>query len=89
MAEDDERWRKDGTVMKSHDQLISLELPHLVRDGLDFKEGVAVKQKNKSTNCASAVDVSCKMIELSDTGTHIYLKTAMSKLTRRMFATRR
>lgn len=47
VAEDDERWRQDGTVMKRHDQLISLELPHLVRNGLDFKESVAVRQETK------------------------------------------
>lgn len=45
MAEDDERWRENGTVMESHDQLISLKLPHLVGNGLDFEEGVAAGQE--------------------------------------------
>lgn len=52
MAEDDERWWQDGTVMERHDQLISLELPHLVGNGLDFKESVAVGQGTKSSEYA-------------------------------------
>lgn len=48
MAEDDERRRQDGAVMERHDQLISLELPHLVGNGLDFKERVAVGQEAKT-----------------------------------------
>lgn len=49
VAEDDERWRQDGTVMERHDQLISLELPHLVGNGLDFKESVAVGQETETS----------------------------------------
>lgn len=45
MAEDDERGRQNGTVVKGHDQLISLKLPHLVGNGLDFKKSVAVMEK--------------------------------------------
>lgn len=45
MREDDERWGQDGAVMEGHDQLVSLELPHLVRDGLHLEEGVAVKEE--------------------------------------------
>lgn len=48
VAEDDERWRQDGPVMERHDELIPLELPHLVGDGLDFKESVAADQRSKS-----------------------------------------
>lgn len=48
MAEDDERWWQDGPVMERHDKLIPLELPHLVGDGLDFKESVAADQRAKS-----------------------------------------
>lgn len=48
VAEDDERRRQDGAVMERHDQLISLELPHLVGNGLDFKERVAVGQEAKT-----------------------------------------
>lgn len=32
--------------MEGHDQLIPLELPHLVGDGLHLKEGVAVDEKS-------------------------------------------
>lgn len=49
VAEDDERRRQDGAIMESHDQLISLELPHLVGNGLDFTEGVAVGQETSGS----------------------------------------
>lgn len=86
VTEDDERRRKDRTVVKGHDQLISLELPHLVRNRLDFEEGVAVEQVKRQislnflqySRCKTLVNRIC-----------IYLKTAMSRLTRRMLATRR
>lgn len=45
VGEDDEGGREDGTVVEGHDQLIPLELPHLVGDGLHLKEGVAVDEK--------------------------------------------
>lgn len=43
VAEDDHGGRKDRPVVKGHDQLIPLELPDLVGDGLHFKEGVAAR----------------------------------------------
>jgi len=46
VAKDDERRRKDRTLMEGHDQLVPLELPHLVGDGLHFKECVTVRMKN-------------------------------------------
>lgn len=64
MAEDDERWWQDGTVVKSHDQLVSLELPHLVGNGLNFKEGIAAEKiRPVRTNCNRTVDAPCKIIE--------------------------
>lgn len=45
VGEDDERGREDGTVVEGHDQLIPLELPHLIGDGLHLEEGVAVNEK--------------------------------------------
>lgn len=45
VGEDDEGRREDGTVVEGHDQLVPLELPHLVGDGLHLKEGVAVDEK--------------------------------------------
>ena len=42
VREDDERRGQDGPVVEGHDQLVPLELPHLVGDGLHLKEGVAV-----------------------------------------------
>lgn len=50
VAEDDERWRQDGAVVERHDELISLELPHLVGNGLDFKESVAVGNEETNTS---------------------------------------
>lgn len=43
MGKDDEGWGQDGPVMEGHDQLVTLELPHLVRDRLDLEEGVAAR----------------------------------------------
>ena len=43
VREDDERGRQDGPVVEGHDQLVPLELPHLVGDGLHLEEGVAVR----------------------------------------------
>lgn len=45
VAENDERRRKDRPFMEGHDQLVPLELPHLVGDGLHFKECVTVRIK--------------------------------------------
>lgn len=43
---EDNQWRRqNGTIVKGHDQLIALELPHLVGDGLHLKECVAVDEK--------------------------------------------
>lgn len=42
---DDEGGRQYRAVMKGHDQLITLELPHLVGDRLHLKERVAVDKK--------------------------------------------
>jgi len=50
VAEDDERRGQDGPVVEGHDQLISLELPHLVGDGLHLKEGVAVGTKRSEVS---------------------------------------
>ncbi len=50
VTENDERRRKDRTFMEGHDQLVPLELPHLVRDGLHFKECVTVRIKDNISN---------------------------------------
>lgn len=52
VAENNERWRQDGAVMERHDQLISLELPDLVGNGLDFTESVAVGQETRTSEHA-------------------------------------
>ena len=43
VAEDDEGWWQDGPVMEGHDELVSLELPHLVGDRLHLGECVAAR----------------------------------------------
>lgn len=48
VGEDDERRGQDGAVVEGHDQLISLELPHLVRDGLHLEKGIAVEEYDPS-----------------------------------------
>ena len=45
VGEDDERGGQDGPVVEGHDQLVPLELPDLVGDGLHLKEGVAESEK--------------------------------------------
>ena len=42
VTEDDEGGREHGPFVEGHDELVALELPHLVGDGLDLDEGVAV-----------------------------------------------
>lgn len=46
VAEDDEWRRKNRTFMEGHDQLVPLELPYLVGDGLHFEKRVAVTTKD-------------------------------------------
>lgn len=36
--------------MEGHDQLVALELPHLVGDGLHLKEGVTAREKRHDKN---------------------------------------
>lgn len=47
VGEDNEWRRQDGPVMEGHDELVSLELPHLVGDGLHLKEGVAAGKRTE------------------------------------------
>lgn len=44
VAQNDHGWGQDRPVVKCHDQLVSLELPHLIGYRLDFKEGIAFKE---------------------------------------------
>lgn len=46
VGKDNEGGRQDGAVVEGHDQLISLELPHLVGDGLHFEECITVGERN-------------------------------------------
>lgn len=47
VGDDNEGRGQYGTVMEGHDKLISLELPHLVGDGLHLKEGITVDEKRR------------------------------------------
>lgn len=93
--EDDEGGRQDGAVVESHDQLVTLELPHLVRDGLHLKEGVTEQRKRKRlASCCGPRPPAWTFAHISwysllnqDINTN--LKTAISRLTSRMFATSR
>lgn len=46
VGEDDEGGRQDGAVVEGHDQLIPLELPHLVGDGLHLEECITTMTDN-------------------------------------------
>ena len=41
MTQDDEGGRKHRPLVEGHDQLVALELPHLIGDGLHFEECIA------------------------------------------------
>lgn len=50
VTEDNEGWRKDRTLVEGHNELVALELPHLVGDGLHFEECITMLTDNdKST----------------------------------------
>lgn len=42
VTEDDEGWRKDWALMEGHDELVALELPNLVGDGLHLEECITM-----------------------------------------------
>lgn len=48
VTEDDEGWGKDWALVKGHDQLVTLELPNLVGDGLHLEECIAIMTHNNN-----------------------------------------
>lgn len=50
VTEDDEGRGEDGPLVEGHDELVPLELPHLVGDGLHLKEGVAMTTDSNNQN---------------------------------------
>ena len=53
VTEDDEGWRKDWPLMEGHNELVALELPDLVGDGLHFEECVTMVTDNHRQICQS------------------------------------
>lgn len=53
MTEDDEGWRKDWTLMEGHNELVTLELPDLVGDGLHLEECITKMMDNHRQICHS------------------------------------
>ena len=53
VTEDDEGWRKDWTLMEGHNELVTLELPNLVGDGLHLEECIAMMMDNHRERCHS------------------------------------
>lgn len=49
VTEDDERWRENGALMEGHNELVALELPNLVGDGLHLEECVTVTTDRNAT----------------------------------------
>lgn len=96
VAEDDQGWGQNRSFMESHDELIPLKLPHLVGYRFYFKKCVAkIETKDnqvRKVHCflkqrlpfTPAVLVRPMCSEGST-----YLKTAMRRLTSKMFATKR
>ena len=54
VTEDDEGWRKDWTLMEGHNELVTLELPNLVGDGLHLEECIATMMDNHRHRDATA-----------------------------------
>lgn len=71
VAEDDKRRGQDGPVVEGHDQLIALKLPHLVGNGLDLEEGVAVQCTPMSRTTARSVIIVMTRLKYN-TYTHRY-----------------
>lgn len=46
VTEDDEGWREDWALMKGHNELVALELPNLVGDGLHLEECITMMMDN-------------------------------------------
>lgn len=51
VTEDDERRRKDWALMEGHNELVALELPNLVGDGLHLKECITVMVDIQRQRC--------------------------------------
>ena len=47
VTEDDEWWRKDRPLMEGHNELVALELPNLVGDGLHFEECITMTDNHR------------------------------------------
>lgn len=47
VTEDDEGRRQDWPLMEGHNELVALELPDLVGDGLHLEERVAIMMNNR------------------------------------------
>lgn len=51
VTEDDEGWRKNWALMERHNELVTLELPNLVGDGLHLEECITVMMDNERQKC--------------------------------------
>lgn len=51
VTEDDEWWRKDWPLMEGHYELVALELPNLVGDGLHLEECITMMTDNHRQIC--------------------------------------
>jgi len=50
VTDDDEWWRKHGALMEGHNELVALEFPNLVGDGLHLEECIATMTDNDTPN---------------------------------------
>lgn len=48
VTEDDEGWREDWALMEGHNELVPLELPNLVGDGLHLEERITMMMDNNT-----------------------------------------
>lgn len=64
VTEDDEGWRKDWAFVKGHYELITLKLPHLVRNGLHLKECVTKTNQTEIPDQIKVDDIIALHIKL-------------------------
>lgn len=57
VTEDDKGWRKDGALMEGHNELVALELPNLVGDGLHLEECITMMTHNHRQKCHTEQEI--------------------------------
>lgn len=97
VAEDDERWGQNWPLVESHDELVPLKFPYLVGYRLYLKKCIAETDQRVTQQKINHYffEIPAPSIHAAHPSTCMpkevatHLKTAIRRLTRRMFATKR